>query len=98
MKEGFDSPRDRQQMKYFVYLLISFHKNRVFSYVGYTNNIGKRLELHNNSKGAKFTKGKKWKLIYKKTFSTKSQAMKYEYILKNDRKTREKIKRNFLNI
>ena len=85
-------------MKYFVYLLISFHQKKVISYVGYTNDIKKRLKLHNNSKGAKFTKGKKWKLIYKKTFSTKSEAMKYEHVLKVDRKTREKIKKNYFNI
>ena len=83
---------------YFVYLLVAKNKNRTISYVGYTNNINKRLKLHNNSKGAKFTKGKKWKLIYKKTFSTKSEAMKYEHVLKVDRKTREKIKKNYFNI
>ena len=66
-------------MKHFVYLLISFHKNKLISYVGYTNNVKKRLKLHNDSKGAKFTKGKKWRAIYKKKFKTKSDAMKYEY-------------------
>ena len=51
-------------MKYVVYLIITSVKNKTISYVGYTNNIEKRLKLHNSSKGAKFTKGKKWKLIY----------------------------------
>tara|TARA_B100000965_G_scaffold383610_1_gene383043 strand:+ start:418 stop:681 length:264 start_codon:yes stop_codon:yes gene_type:complete len=83
-------------MKYFVYLLISFHQKKVISYVGYTNDIKKRLKLHNNSKGAKFTKGRKWILVFKKKFKTKSEAMKYEYILKFDRKKRENIKQKFI--
>ena len=36
------------------------------TYVGYTNNLVKRLKKHNNSKGAKSTKGLKWQIIYKK--------------------------------
>ena len=85
-------------MKHFVYLLISFHKNKLISYVGYTNNVKKRLKLHNDSKGAKFTKGKKWKVIYKKKFKTKSNAMTYEYFLKRNQKKRKEIKEKFLNI
>jgi len=83
-------------MKYFVYLLISYHKAKIISYVGYTNDIKKRLKLHNDSKGAKFTKGKKWEVAYKRKFNTKSEAMKYEYFLKINRKKRIKIKENFL--
>ena len=44
-------------MRYFVYLIVSKVKNRTISYVGYTNNIKKRINLHNKSKGAKFTRG-----------------------------------------
>ena len=58
------------------------------TYVGYTSNLNKRIELHNTSKGAKFTKGNKWKLIFKKRFYSKSKAMSYEYKLKHDRKER----------
>ena len=83
-------------MKHFVYLLVSVHKKRIISYVGYTNDIKKRLKLHNSSKGAKFTKGRKWKIIYKKTYNTKSEAMKNEYLLKKNLKKRKKIKENFL--
>ena len=83
-------------MKHFVYLLISYHKDKIISYVGYTNDIKKRLKLHNDSKGAKFTKGKKWVVAYKREFNTKSEAMKYEYLLKIDRKKRIEIKENFL--
>ena len=50
-----------------------------------------RLLKHNSNKGAKATKGYKWKIIYKKKFLTKSKAMTYEYLLKNDRKKRLSI-------
>ena len=66
------------------------------SYVGYTNNLIKRLNLHNSGKGAKFTRGRKWKLIYSSTFKTKNEAMKAEHKLKNDRNKRQTICRNFL--
>jgi len=78
---------------YFVYLLVAKNKNRTISYVGYTNNINKRLKLHNNSKGAKFTRGRKWKLVYYKKYDNKISAMKEEYKLKKNYKLRSKIKK-----
>ena len=78
---------------YFVYLLVSKNKNRTISYVGYTNNINKRLKLHNNSKGAKFTRGRKWKLVYYKKYDKKILAMKEEYKLKKNYRLRSKIKK-----
>ena len=79
-------------MKYYVYLLISYHKKRLITYVGYTNNIQNRLKLHNTSKGAKFTKGRSWKIIYKKKYNSKKEAMINEYKLKKDRKKRNIFK------
>ncbi len=78
---------------YFVYLLVSKNKNRTISYVGYTNNVNKRLKLHNKSKGAKFTRGKKWKLAYYKRYDNKILAMKEEYKLKKNYKLRSRIKK-----
>ena len=46
-------------MSYYVYMLLTKRSGRFFSYVGYTNNLDKRIKLHNESKGAKFTKGSK---------------------------------------
>ena len=77
---------------YFVYLLTSKNKNRTISYVGYTNNINKRLKLHNSSKGAKFTRGRKWKLAYYKRYDNKILAMKEEFKLKKNYKLRNKLK------
>ena len=81
-------------MAYFVYMLkcVSCKKKR--TYIGYTNNVESRVLLHNLGKGAKFTKGNKWKLIYKKKFLSKSKAMSYEYSLKNDKLQRLKIYNN----
>ena len=79
--------------KYFVYLILN-KKN--ISYVGYTKNLIDRINKHNNSKGAKFTKGKKWILIYSKKYNEKSQAMKEEYKLKKNYILRKKIKERFL--
>ena len=84
-------------MSFFVYMLISRVNNRYISYVGYTNNLKKRVLLHNSSKGAKFTKGKHWKLIYSKKYPDKSIAMKEEYKLKNNYKLISKIKSQFFN-
>ena len=78
-------------MIYYVYLLLSKSLNNYISYVGYTNNITNRLLLHNSSKGAKFTKGKKWELIYYVKYNSKSDAMKEEYKLKKNYKLRKKI-------
>ena len=78
-------------MSYFVYIISSLRKSKLTTYVGYTNNLKKRLKLHNSGKGAKFTKGNKWKLIYKKRFTSKFLAMSYEYKLKHDRKKRLEI-------
>ena len=80
-------------MSYYVYMLISKGKNNI-TYVGYTNNLTKRIELHNAGKGAKFTRGRKWKLIYKEKHNTKNQAISREYYIKKNRLVRNTIKKN----
>ena len=82
-------------MKYFVYLILSRNKQKTLSYVGYTNDLKKRLKKHNTSKGAKFTKGRNWILAYSKGYNSKSKAMKEEYILKKNFRLRNIIKLNF---
>ena len=77
---------------FFVYLIVSKSKHKKISYVGYTSNLKKRLFLHNSSKGTKFTRGKKWKLVYFKEYDKKNIAMKEEYKLKKNYILRNKIK------
>ena len=84
-------------MIYYVYLIISKKLNKYRSYVGYTNNINKRILLRNSSKGAKFTRGNKWKLIYVKKYYEKSTAMQEEYKLKKNYLLRNKIKNEYIN-
>ena len=82
-------------MTYFVYLIVSKIKNnKKYSYVGYTNNLKKRINLHNTGKGAKFTRGKIWKLVYYEKYDSKSTAMKNEYRLKKNYQLRKQIKIN----
>ena len=75
-------------MTYCVYMLKCVSCKKKLTYVGYTNDLTKRLDLHNSGKGAKFTRGKKWIIIFKKKFISKSKAMSYEYLLKNDKNKR----------
>ena len=84
-------------MTFFVYMIGSKAKNKTISYVGYTNNLKNRLNLHNTSKGAKFTRGRKWKLIYYKEYKNKNEAMKNEYKLKKNYILRNKIKNENFN-
>ena len=84
-------------MFYYVYMLRNISNNKKKTYVGYTNNLEKRLISHNSNKGAKSTRGYKWELIFKKKFLFKSKAMSYEYKLKKDRKKRTSILKDFNN-
>ena len=83
-------------MSYYVYMLKSKEKKPV-TYVGYTSDLKKRIILHNSSKGAKFTRGRKWKLIYKEKFKSKKEAISREYYIKNNRLLRNKIKNENFN-
>jgi putative endonuclease len=62
------------------------------TYVGYTNNLKKRITLHNSGKGAKFTRGRKWVLIYKEKYNSKKEAISREYYIKKNRVLRNKLK------
>ena len=75
-------------MHYYVYMLKTLPGYKCKTYVGYSPDLISRLKKHNTNKGAKATKGYKWEIIFKKKFLTKSKAMSYEYLLKNDRKKR----------
>ena len=82
-------------MSFFVYMILSKHNDKFISYVGYTNNIRNRILLHNSSKGAKSNKGYEWVLIYKKLFFLKTNALKFEYKLKKNRKLRSSILKDY---
>jgi|TARA_B110000027_G_C16018068_1_gene255083 putative endonuclease len=72
-------------------MLKSIEKKPV-TYVGYTINLKNRISLHNSGKGAKFTRGRKWMLIYKEKFTSKNKAISREYYIKKNRLLRNQIK------
>jgi len=78
-------------MSYYVYMLKSVEKRSV-TYVGYTKNLSNRIRLHNSGKGAKFTRGRKWRVIYKEKLASKNKAISREYYIKKNRTLRNKIK------
>ena len=82
-------------MVYYVYFIKTLDGFLKKSYVGFTNNIEKRLKKHNSNLGAKSTRGYKWKIIYKKRFYSKNKALSFEYKLKKDRNERLRILNDF---
>jgi len=72
--------------------MLKLISKKSITYVGYTKDIKKRISLHNSGKGAKFTRGRKWKLIYKEKFFSKNKAISREYYIKKNRTLRNQIK------
>ena len=83
-------------MSFYVYML-KCKSVKPVTYVGYTKNLSQRLKLHNSGKGAKFTRGRKWKLIYKEKRKSKKEAIFREYYIKRNRTLRNKIKNENIN-
>ena len=89
-------PLGTANIMFYVYLIVTKTNDKLISYVGYTNNLKKRLYLHNQSKGAKFTRGRAWKLIYFNKYKSKLKALKEEYKLKKNYHLRNKLKRRYI--
>ena len=79
-------------MTYFVYLIGSYKNSKFTTYVGYTNNLKKRINLHNEGKGAKFTKGRFWKIMYYERYKTRKEAILREIHIKKNRRLRNSIR------
>jgi putative endonuclease len=75
----------------FAYVLLSKTKPKR-TYVGWTLALEKRVEQHNAGKGAKFTRGSKWVLIYAERHRTRNGAMRREVFLKRDRAFRAHLR------
>ena len=95
-ERGVRFPQGPPLKNHYIYLIGTLSKGKLITYVGYTSDLKKRLLLHNSSKGAKFTRGKIWILAYKKSYKSRSIAMREEYKLKKNFKLRKSIKKNFL--
>jgi len=79
-------------MSYFVYVIGSLKNFKPKTYVGWTKDLNERLRKHNSGKGAKSTKGRKWKIIYHEIFNSKEKALRREYYLKKDRTLRKELR------
>ncbi|NSB11751.1 GIY-YIG nuclease family protein [Clostridium beijerinckii] len=52
-------------------------------YTGWTNNLRKRIQMHSDGCGAKYTRGRgPVKLVYHEVFENRKDAMKREYEIK----------------
>jgi putative endonuclease len=70
--------------KYFTYFA---RCNDGTLYAGYTTDIQKREEQHNEGKGARYTRAHgPVEIVYFEEFKTKSEAMKREYEMKRLKK------------
>jgi putative endonuclease len=83
--------RRRRQTKFFVYVLGSARESRYLTYVGWTNDLARRLAQHNAGKGARFTRGRAWILLYSERCASRHAAMSREWHLKRDRVFRKKL-------
>lgn len=71
--------------KHYVYILKCSDNTY---YTGYTNDVTRRIKLHNEGKGAKYTRGRTpVQLVYEEMYETKTEALKREYEIKQLRRT-----------
>ncbi|MDO8874981.1 MAG: GIY-YIG nuclease family protein [Pseudolabrys sp.] len=78
-------------MNCFVYVLGCRHKARTMTYVGWTNDVPRRLNQHNSGKGARTTRGRTWVLLHSESFATRTEAMSREWHLKRERAFRKQL-------
>lgn len=71
---------------WYVYLL-SNHEDR---YIGYTNNIERRLKEH-NSRRNKSTKNASWKIVYFEAYLSQEDAIQREKRLKQHGRAKQEL-------
>ncbi len=76
-------------MKYWVYILKSLNYDK--TYVGFTNNLERRLNEHNSGKTIFTNKYKPWKIVYKEEALDRITARKREKYFKSSA-ARRKLK------
>ncbi|TNE61700.1 MAG: GIY-YIG nuclease family protein [Alphaproteobacteria bacterium] len=79
-----------------VYILGSLKDGVARTYVGWTNDLEKRLAAHNAGTGAKSTRGRQWLVLYTESFKTRGEAMSREWHLKRDRAFRKRLSDRYL--
>lgn len=78
------------ELKHVVYMLRCKDKTL---YTGYTNDLMRRLQMHTDGKGAKYTRGRgPFEVVYKEMYLTKQEAMRREYQIKQmSRKEKQEL-------
>ena len=71
---------------YLLYILYSKSLERY--YVGFTNDIERRIKEHNRVKGKYTDVGIPWVIVYSEHFSTKKEAMDREKYIKSKKSKR----------
>lgn len=64
---------------------------RPTTYVGWTTDVERRLARHNAGTAARFTRGRRWRLLYSEELPDARAAMRREAELKKNRKLRAAI-------
>ncbi len=73
--------RNLASKKWFLYILECSDGTL---YTGITNDISRRIELHNSGKASRYTRGRRpVTLIYQEPCRNKSFALKKEYVMKS---------------
>ncbi|MEO5350381.1 MAG: GIY-YIG nuclease family protein [Magnetococcus sp. YQC-3] len=79
-------------MSFFVYILGSDGNGGRRTYVGWTTDLGRRLDEHNAGIGARSTRGRQWSLLYAERHHSRREAMSREWYLKRDRRFRQDVR------
>src|ERR1700676_2601378 len=81
----------REQKEYFVYVLGSCGVDGYRTYVGWTNDLERRIAKHNAGTGARSTRGRVWVLLYAERHDSREDAMSREWRLKRSRRFRRRL-------
>ena len=93
---GYASPTYQDLFMYYVYLIKSVRQNKI--YVGYTNDLRRRLNEHNTKQGGKYTKNKgPFELIYYEAYKSRKDAERREDALKLHKKAYAQLKTRIID-
>ena len=81
----------RDEKECFVYVLGSCGPDGYRTYVGWTNDLDRRIAKHNAGTGARSTRGRVWFLLYAERHDSREDAMSREWHLKRDRSFRRRL-------
>lgn len=73
----------KEQSMYYVYILISLTNSK--HYIGFTENLERRLSIHNSGKVKSTRAFRPWTIIYRECYSSRDEAYKRERQIKSFR-------------